>query len=449
MFFEKYPNTDFHELNLDWLIAKMKELDIKFDEFKVVNNITFSGQWDITKQYPAWTIVNDNNIGYVSIQPVPAGIVLTNTDYWAAVIDYSAQIAGLQNRVVALENRCDGYDTHFTTIDNNLTALNNLVFKKYLFVSDSYGATVVPKVVNMLGLSASDYVSVQQGGSGFGPLPTDPLNWEYMISNAAISDKETFTDVVYIGGANEASYTDANIRSHAISCYDYVAANFVNAKQHYMFAGYYADLGIGDYGLTGRYRLLRRMPGLIAETGRAFTINECWYPLTLESNVGLDHIHPTNNGAEAIAQIIANCLNGGEAYFSIPPTEITVSSSVNTINACQFNLSRVNKTVRGTIRALDVTLANSINIGTTGIDVVLGTIPNNIIRGGTFLSPGLNCDLDLGDCYCITNGNHCNGKLFLTPNNEIKVHLWSANAIMNTSHVQIVYKTFEVSNYMN
>ena len=101
---QRYPYTDIHELNLDWILAKMKELKIEFDEFKVVNQISFSGAWDITKNYPAWTIVSDNNIGYVSIQPVPAGVLLTNGDYWREVIDYSAQIAGLQSRVVALEN---------------------------------------------------------------------------------------------------------------------------------------------------------------------------------------------------------------------------------------------------------------------------------------------------------------------------------------------------------
>lgn len=104
---QRYPYTDIHELNLDWLLTKMKELKIDFDEFKVVNQISFSGAWDITKNYPAWTIVSDNNIGYVSIQPVPAGVLLTNGDYWREVIDYSAQIAGLQSRVVAIEDDID------------------------------------------------------------------------------------------------------------------------------------------------------------------------------------------------------------------------------------------------------------------------------------------------------------------------------------------------------
>lgn len=127
--FNNYPYTDTHELNLDWILKKMKELKIEFDEFKVINQISFSGAWDITKQYPAWTIVSDNNIGYVSIKPVPAGVLLTNGDYWREVIDYSAQIAGLQSRVVALEGQ-------MLTAQSDIAALNATSQKTYDTVAD-------------------------------------------------------------------------------------------------------------------------------------------------------------------------------------------------------------------------------------------------------------------------------------------------------------------------
>lgn len=103
MFWNKYPYTDFHELNLDWILEEIKKLHEDMDEFEALNQITFDGAWDITKQYPAWTIVNDNGAGYISIRPVPAGVVLTNTDYWRGVVDYTATIADLQNRVIVLE----------------------------------------------------------------------------------------------------------------------------------------------------------------------------------------------------------------------------------------------------------------------------------------------------------------------------------------------------------
>ena len=98
LFNHAYPYLDEHELNLDWLIAKMKELNIRMDEFEVINSITFSGSWDITKQYPAWTIVDDGGMGYVSIQPVPAGILIGNTNYWRLIADYSVIIADKEHR---------------------------------------------------------------------------------------------------------------------------------------------------------------------------------------------------------------------------------------------------------------------------------------------------------------------------------------------------------------
>ena len=34
-----YPYTDAHELNLDWILKKIKDLGIKVDEFTALNEI--------------------------------------------------------------------------------------------------------------------------------------------------------------------------------------------------------------------------------------------------------------------------------------------------------------------------------------------------------------------------------------------------------------------------
>lgn len=105
MFFNDFPYTDFHELNLDWIIRMMKELRQAMTDFEAMNKITFAGAWDITKQYPAWNIVNNGDQGYISIRPVPAGVNITDQNYWRGVVDYTATIADLQNRVVAIETK--------------------------------------------------------------------------------------------------------------------------------------------------------------------------------------------------------------------------------------------------------------------------------------------------------------------------------------------------------
>lgn len=91
MFFNKYPYTDFHELNLSWVIATLTELDEEIKKFVSLNAIKYADpiQWNITKQYETNTVVIDPLTGtaYISVQPVPSGVALTNTDYWTVVFD--------------------------------------------------------------------------------------------------------------------------------------------------------------------------------------------------------------------------------------------------------------------------------------------------------------------------------------------------------------------------
>lgn len=149
MFYREYPGTDFNEYNLDWVIRRMREVNAEFSEFKVLNTIKFGGYWDITKQYPAWMIVNDgNNDGYISLQPVPAGVALTNTDYWVMVANYSVLVADLQNMYLELkEEKISEYDSVSDVIaDTDLQEDQFVHTAGYYAMNDGGGA--VYKIAN-------------------------------------------------------------------------------------------------------------------------------------------------------------------------------------------------------------------------------------------------------------------------------------------------------------
>ena len=138
MFWNKYPYTDFHELNLDMILRMMQELHHDWDEFRAVNEITNAGAWDITKQYQAWTIVSDNNAGYISLKPVPVGVAITNTEYWGLIADYDILITDLSNRISALENSMASVTADLANKENKVTKIL-IVGDSYLDRSNSYG----------------------------------------------------------------------------------------------------------------------------------------------------------------------------------------------------------------------------------------------------------------------------------------------------------------------
>lgn len=89
LFVFKYNRTDFHELNLDWLISDVRTLAETLNNFISINTIKYANpiQWNITTQYEANTVVIDANDGtaYLSVKPVPSGVAITNTDYWTPI----------------------------------------------------------------------------------------------------------------------------------------------------------------------------------------------------------------------------------------------------------------------------------------------------------------------------------------------------------------------------
>lgn len=89
LFVFKYNRTDFHELNLDWIISDIKTLAETLKNFISLNTIKYADpiQWDITTQYEQNTIVVEPVTGtaYLSLQPVPSGVSLSNDAYWMPI----------------------------------------------------------------------------------------------------------------------------------------------------------------------------------------------------------------------------------------------------------------------------------------------------------------------------------------------------------------------------
>lgn len=91
--FEHFPYTNFHDLNLDWIVQELEKLTADVRDFISINAIKYANpiQWDITNQYEKNTVVLDKDgNAYLSVQPVPAGVSLDRTEYWTNIGNFSA-----------------------------------------------------------------------------------------------------------------------------------------------------------------------------------------------------------------------------------------------------------------------------------------------------------------------------------------------------------------------
>ena len=126
-FINQFPYMDSHELNLDWIISQVKKVTAEMESYEATHKITFADpiQWDITTQYAAFTIVSDNdtNASYISKVPVPAGILLSNTDYWTVLGSLITDAEARQ----AINNLSVSTDLRFVTTGISINTLNNQI----------------------------------------------------------------------------------------------------------------------------------------------------------------------------------------------------------------------------------------------------------------------------------------------------------------------------------
>lgn len=106
------PYTNFHDLNLDWIIKALTDIDRRLANFVSLNTIKYADpiKWDITSQYAQNTLVLDPQDGtaYLSVQPVPQGVQITNADYWTPVFTLQNFIDPLKSAITAVPQQENG-----------------------------------------------------------------------------------------------------------------------------------------------------------------------------------------------------------------------------------------------------------------------------------------------------------------------------------------------------
>lgn len=98
----KAPYTNFHDLNLDWIMDELNEFNTKLTNFVSLATIKYADplQWDITSQYEANTVVVDSNgNAYLSVQPVPSGVSLDRTDFWTKIGNFDELWADVKKAI--------------------------------------------------------------------------------------------------------------------------------------------------------------------------------------------------------------------------------------------------------------------------------------------------------------------------------------------------------------
>ena len=102
----KAPYTNFHDLNLDWIIEVLNEFNTKLTDFVSLATIKYADpiQWDITSQYEANTVVVDSNgNAYLSVRPVPSGVSLDRTEFWTKIGNFDELWADVKKAITPID----------------------------------------------------------------------------------------------------------------------------------------------------------------------------------------------------------------------------------------------------------------------------------------------------------------------------------------------------------
>lgn len=183
-FYDKFPYTNFHELNLDWILTKVREVQTDIDEINAWKE-TFSAQ--INAQIS--NLISEVNEEFTQLK---ADIEKEFTDYRtetdakfeAQRAETDRQFASLTNsvntRISAFDGRIADIESKLHDIENNLPTLVH-VTNPFTGMSES-----IQNVINALAdtqrsdaLTASEYDALAKTAAGYDAYKITAVNYDF------------------------------------------------------------------------------------------------------------------------------------------------------------------------------------------------------------------------------------------------------------------------------
>jgi hypothetical protein len=385
-----FPNVSAYDSDLREIIAILRGVTNEMRNFTAVNKITNAGAWDITKQYKPWTIVSNNNIGYISCRPVPAGIEITNVEYWAVVADYDILITNLSERISALEND--------NTINKaKIAELDNKVNKRIVFVGDSYGEIANNFIDSAITNSHIKYgINISAGSHGFigdkVTFPNDDMSFLKLLSDNfnSIDTPETITDVYVFGGINDAYLVNESGLVTAVEEFvAYCNLHLPNAHVTIFLTSWTTNYTY----LSSLMRVASSWSKGAANSGATYVqgINAFFHHKSMMA----DAVHPNATGLNRLSGALVDYITKGNfQYFETTNnfsesliTEGTIDTSNSEYRHCTITMDCNHITVSGVLvvdksnysRADWISLMYSAILNITDNDIIIGNANTDTI----------------------------------------------------------------------
>lgn len=417
MFDNLIPYTNIHEMNLDWIIAKVKEYVQKtevaeinyqalksyvenyFDDLDVqeeINNklddMYQNGQLAvlIAQFLNTQSLIVFNNIADLKSAENLVDGVTAMTIGEVSYNDGQTHLYKIRN--IVNTDVVDDYRiiplTNYPSLIGELLPVNS--DPEYLFIGDSYlkygdGSDPTVNITNYLpnymGLNADQYVVSANGGASF----TRENNTFLMLLNSAsasITHPNLLTDIVVIGGYNEQYETYANIDT-AIELFCSTAKTlFPNAKVSLAFVGWTRS---NDSTVKKNLiRAIRAWQGCGKYGARYITNSEC---INHDYSLYNGTVHPNSAGAQNMARYLASALNGSKSCDVIYTANPTLS-----VPGGETNVTAVSGNIEQYLHNNILSIVSTENIGIT--------LDTYQVTGSTFNI----AELDVGIQYSIPEG---------------------------------------------